>query len=199
MSSTDHRHLLVTNDFPPKVGGIQNYLLELWQRLPAEQAHVYTTPYAHAVAFDARQRFWIERSPEPVLLPSPWLARRVDRLAERLDASLVLLDPAVPLGLIGPRLHRPYGVVLHGAEVTIPGRLPGSSHALRSVLTQASLVVSAGAYALREAERCAGRSLPSVVIPRASTMNGSCRRRPTNGLGCGVNSAMTIVTSSSPS
>ncbi len=165
MSTPHASHLLVTNDFPPKVGGIQNYLLELWQRLPAEQAHVYTTPHEGSVSFDLRQRFDIERAPEPVLLPYPWLVKRVDRLASERGASLVLLDPAVPLGMIGPRLSHRYGVVLHGAEVTIPGRLPGLRQALRPVLDGAALVVSAGHYALREAERCAGRELPAVVVP----------------------------------
>ena len=31
-------HVLVTNDFPPKTGGIQSYLWELWRRLPPEDA-----------------------------------------------------------------------------------------------------------------------------------------------------------------
>lgn len=159
------RHLLVTNDYPPKLGGIQNYLWELWRRLPADETHVYCTPYAGAASFDARQPHWIERSPEPVLIPYPWLPRRISALAARLDAPLVLLDPAVPLGLIGPHLDRPYGVILHGAEVTIPARIPGSRALLRRVLAGASLVISAGEYALGEAERCVGRSLPSVVVP----------------------------------
>lgn len=159
------RHLLVTNDFPPKVGGIQSYLWELWRRLPADDTTVYCTPHAGAAAFDAEQPFRIERSPEPVLLPHPWLAKRICALADEVGAELILLDPAVPLGMIGPRLDRPYGVVLHGAEVTIPGRLPVSRSMLRRVLRGASLVVSAGNYALAEAERCADRTLPSVVIP----------------------------------
>jgi len=159
------RHLLVSNDFPPKLGGIQSYLWELWRRLPPEDTVVYCTPYRNSAAFDASQPFRIERSPEPVLLPYPWLAKRICDLADEVGAELVLLDPAVPLGLVGPRLGRPYGVVLHGAEVTIPGRLPGAASALRRVLRGASLVVSAGSYALAEAERCAGRSLPSVVVP----------------------------------
>ncbi len=162
---TGRKHLLVTNDFPPKIGGIQSYLWELWRRLPAEDTTVMCTPHAGAAAFDAAQPFRIERSPEPVLIPYPWLADRIRRLADEVGAELIMLDPAVPLGGIGPFLGRPYGVVLHGAEVTIPGRVPGASHALRSVLRGASLVVSAGEYALAEAERCAGRTLPSVVIP----------------------------------
>lgn len=159
------RHLLVTNDFPPKIGGIQNYLWELWRRLPEGTATVYTTPYAGTAGFDACQPFAIERSPEPWLIPYPWLASRVRRLAEESESELVLFDPAIPVGLIGPRLGIPYGVVLHGAEVTIPGRLPGLRHVLGPTLRGASLVVSAGQYALTEAERCAGRDLPSVVIP----------------------------------
>ncbi len=159
------KHLLVTNDYPPKVGGIQNYLWELWRRLPPESTAVYCTPYANDVAFDVEQDYWIERSPEPVLIPYPWLPRRIDALANQLGAHLVLLDPAVPLGLIGPFLDHPYGVILHGAEVTIPGRLPGTKQALARVLRGASITVSAGEYALAEAERCAGQPLRSIVVP----------------------------------
>ncbi|MEZ5261298.1 MAG: glycosyltransferase family 4 protein [Acidimicrobiales bacterium] len=159
------RHLLLTNDFPPKVGGIQSYLWELWRRLPPDETFVSTTPYRGDALFDAAQPFWIERSREPVLLPNPVLLRRVNRLVERLDIDLVLIDPAFPLGLLAGGLERPYGVVLHGAEVTIPGRLPGSRAALARVLRGASLVISAGSYPAAEAERCAGRKLPIVVVP----------------------------------
>ncbi len=159
------RHLLVTNDFPPKIGGIQNYLWELWRRLPADSFEVYTTPYRGAAVFDAEQAFAIERSPEPVIGPYPWLVDRIDRLAAEVGADLVVLDPAVPLGAIGPALATPYAVVLHGAEVTVPARLPVARSVLRRVLRSARLVISAGAYALGEAERCAGRALPSVVVP----------------------------------
>ena len=46
------RHLLVTNDFPPKVGGIQTYLWELWRRLPPGEVHVLTTPHRGAPEWD---------------------------------------------------------------------------------------------------------------------------------------------------
>ena len=108
-------HLLVTNDFPPKVGGIQSYLWELWRRLPPDSFAVYTTPHRGADAFDAAQPFRVIRAPEPVLLPYPWLASRIDRVADEFGADLVVLDPALPLGLVGPSLRHRYGVVLHGA------------------------------------------------------------------------------------
>jgi phosphatidylinositol alpha-1,6-mannosyltransferase len=186
------RHLLVTNDFPPKVGGIQSYLWELWRRLPPQDTTVYCTPHEHAVSFDARQEFRVERSPEPVLLPYPWLVRRVRDMADDVGAELIMLDPAVPLGIIGPLLDRPYGVVLHGAEVTIPGRLPVVRGVLRRVLRGASLVVAAGDYALTEAERCAGRALPAVVIPpgvdtsRFTPFDGPTRSAARDAFGFGV-------------
>lgn len=159
------RHLLVTNDFPPKIGGIQNYLWELWRRLPAEEFAIYTTPYRGATTFDAEHGMRIERSPEPVIGPYPWLVPRINAMARAEDIEMILLDPALPLGAIGPYLDRPYGVILHGAEVTVPARLPGSRRLLRSILEQAVLVVAAGHYPLDEAERCVGRALPSVVVP----------------------------------
>ena len=158
-------HLLVTNDFPPKVGGIQSYLWELWRRLPAEDLAVYTTPHKGSTAFDAEQRFAVTRSREPWLLPHPWLSRRVGRLAREQDAELVVWDPAIPVGLAAPRVDVPYAVVLHGAEVTIPGRLPILRPLLGRVLRGASLVISAGGYPAAEAERAAGGGLPTLVVP----------------------------------
>ena len=159
------KHLLVTNDFPPKVGGIQSYLWELWRRLPPETTTVMTTPHAGDRRFDARQSFRVERDRARVLLPTRALVRRIDALAAEVDADLVLLDPAVPLGLVGPRLERPYGVIVHGAEVTVPGRVPGTASALRHVLRGAKVVIAAGGYPAREAERCARRHLPTVLVP----------------------------------
>ena len=99
------KHLLVTNDFPPKIGGIQSLLWEWWRRLPPDSFAVLTSPYAGAAAFDAEQPFHIERTREPVLLPHPWMVPRVNEMAARVGADLVVLDPAVPLGLVGPSLR----------------------------------------------------------------------------------------------
>jgi len=56
-------------------------------------------------------------------------------------------------------------VVIHGAEVTVPGRLPGSRALLARVLGDARLVVAAGGYPAAEAERAVGHTLPTVVVP----------------------------------
>ncbi|HSJ91653.1 MAG TPA: glycosyltransferase family 4 protein [Ilumatobacter sp.] len=159
------KHLLVTNDFPPKIGGIQSLLWEWWRRLPPDRFAVLTSPYDGAAEFDREQPYRIERVPEPVLLPHPVMVRRVNELAADFGAELVVLDPAVPLGLIGPSLQLPYDVVLHGAEVTVPGRLPGSKQALAHVLRNARHVIAAGGYPSAEADRAAGRALPTTIVP----------------------------------
>lgn len=159
------KHLLATNDYPPKIGGIQSLLWEWWRRLPPESFAILTSPHKDAAAFDAAQDYRVERTREPVLLPHPWMVRRINELAADFGAELVVLDPAVPLGLVGPSLKLPYDVVLHGAEVTVPGRIPGSKQLLGHVLRGARHVISAGEYAGREAERAAGRPLPITVVP----------------------------------
>ena len=158
--------LLVTNDFPPKVGGIQSYLWELWRRLPPGRASVLTTPFEGAAAFDDAAPLPITRTREPVLLPAPWMGRRIRRQAKGAGAGLVVLDPALPLGWVGPGLNLPYAVVLHGAEVTVPAALPGPNRLLGRVVRGASLLVCAGGYPAAQAARCVGGAahLPPVSI-----------------------------------
>ena len=112
------------------------------QRLPA-QGRRHPVDAVGAVAAAAPDDVTVLTTPHPARRrstprrPSGWsapasrcccrrpsLARRIDALAGEVGAGLVVLDPALPVGLLGPRLRRPYAVVLHGAEVTVPGRLP---------------------------------------------------------------------------
>lgn len=159
-------HLLVTNDFPPKVGGIQSYLWELWSRLPSGSFAVLTTGHPQAARFDRQQPFRVERAEVAMLAPTANLGRRIRALAGEVGAGLVVLDPALPVGLIGPRLGLPYAIVLHGAEVTVFGRLPGTRAALARVLSRARLVVAAGQYPAAEGRRVAGPAMPpTVVVP----------------------------------
>src|SRR5580704_1928247 len=95
----------------------------------------------------------IERVRSRVLAPTPHLVRRIRETAQRVGADLVVLDPVFPLGLIGPRLGLPYAVLLHGAEVAIPSRLPASRQLVANVLRHSTLAVSAGGYPATEAAR----------------------------------------------
>lgn len=159
------KHLLVTNDFPPKIGGIQNLLWEWWRRLPPDSFAVLTSPHRDSKTFDADQNFEIYRVREPVLLPHPLMVRRINQLASKFGADFVVLDPAVPLGLVGPSLKVPYMVVVHGAEVTVPGRIPVSRQALSYVLRRAEHVIAAGGYPAAQAQSLVDRQLAMTIIP----------------------------------
>lgn len=158
-------HLLVTNDYPPKTGGIQVYLHELWQRLEVGRAVVLTaTSQEDTAQFDRESSVVIERVPTKTLYaPTPRALAAIESAIERHQPELVLLDPAWPLGLLGPRLSRPYGVVLHGAEVAVPGRLPFVASSLRYVLRHASVAICAGGYPEQEARRVAAEYMPPVI------------------------------------
>ncbi|HVA71325.1 MAG TPA: glycosyltransferase family 4 protein [Acidimicrobiales bacterium] len=159
------RHLLVTNDFPPKTGGIQVYLYELWRRLEDGRAVVLTaSSHPQAASFDASTDLVVERVANSTLFLPTWRAwRDIEAAIDRHRPDLVLFDPAWPLGLLGPRLSRPYGVVLHGAEVAIPGRIPVVASSLRYVLKNATVALCAGSYPEAQARRIAAEYLCSVI------------------------------------
>jgi phosphatidylinositol alpha-1,6-mannosyltransferase len=162
------RHLLVTNDYLPKTGGIQVYLHELWRRLESGRAVVVTaSSHEGAASFDASSDVVVERVAASTLFFPTWRAyRAIEAAITRHQPELVLLDPAWPLGLLGPRLSRPYGVILHGAEVTIPSRIPLVASSLRYVLRRARVAICAGPFPEREARRNAAESLcPVIQIP----------------------------------
>jgi phosphatidyl-myo-inositol dimannoside synthase len=186
------RHLLVTNDFPPKTGGIQVYLDQLWRRLETGRAVVLTaSSHPDAPAYDAQSELVIERVASSTLyLPTPRVRRAIEDAIARHDPELVLLDPAWPLGLLGPSLSRPYGVILHGAEVTIPARLPLVASSLRYVLAHARVALAAGHYVEAEARRCAAEHSPPIIqVPpgvdtsRFAPPSGAARRATRERLG----------------
>jgi phosphatidylinositol alpha-1,6-mannosyltransferase len=165
---TTRRHLLVTNDFPPKIGGIQSYLWELWRRLDPDSFSVLTASSdPGAAAFDAAQRaegISISRvGASTLFFPTAATRRKIEQRAAEVGADLVVLDPAFPLGMVGPRLSLPAVQLLHGAEVTVPGRLPGSAQMLHRLLKGSAGVIAAGPYPEAEARRAARGDLPPVL------------------------------------
>ncbi len=158
--------LLVTNDFPPKHGGIQSVLWEFWRRLPPLETTVLTTPFPGDREWDAQQAFRVVRSRDKVLLPTPHLQRTIERLAAEVAADVVFVDPMLPLGALAPTLRGvPYVVLAHGAEITGYARFPGTNLLARKVLRDAAGVVAFGGYPMQECVRAAGRPLAGVVVP----------------------------------
>src|SRR5450432_1146218 len=98
--------LIVTNDFPPRRGGIQSFVHALATRLPAGTVTVYAPAWDGAAEFDARQPFPVIRHPGSLMLPVPSVGRRAASILARHDCDTVLFGAAAPLGLLAPALRR---------------------------------------------------------------------------------------------
>jgi phosphatidyl-myo-inositol dimannoside synthase len=147
------RTLLVTNDFPPRTGGIQRYLLELTTRLPDGELVVYAPAWPGAAAFDAELPFPVHRHPTSLMVPQPAVLRRAARIARAHAVDTVWFGAAAPLALLGPRLGRTADVARtlassHGHEVGW-SMLPGARQALRHIGRTADVVTTVSRYTRR--------------------------------------------------
>ncbi|MGW0044438.1 glycosyltransferase family 4 protein [Rhodococcus sp. NPDC003348] len=132
------RTLLVTNDFPPRPGGIQSYLQSLTAALPADQLVVYAPRWrgdSHT-RFDAAQPFEVVRHPTTLMLPTPLVARKAAKLVRSHGCDSVWFGAAAPLALLGPHLRRAGAERIvastHGHEVGW-SMLPGARQSLRRI------------------------------------------------------------------
>lgn len=143
------RTLVVTNDYPPRAGGIQAFIHGLVSRQPAESVVVYAPSWKGSEAFDDEQPFPVVRHPTSLMLPEPWVWRRAQALAEEYGCTRALFGAAAPLGLIANRL-RPAGVerfvaITHGHEAGWAA-LPGARQALRMIGDRVDTVTYLGEY-----------------------------------------------------
>ncbi|MDA8368491.1 MAG: glycosyltransferase family 4 protein [Nocardiopsaceae bacterium] len=151
------RTLIVTNDFPPRPGGIQAFVHELAMRRPPESVVVYcSTPTARGAAawgdpasFDLGLPFPVVREHTPVLLPTPGVARRAARIIALEECDSVLFGAAAPLGLMADELRRAGArrivALTHGHE-TGWSALPGARGMLRRIAEQTDTLTYLGDY-----------------------------------------------------
>ncbi len=143
------RVLLVTNDYPPKPGGIQQYLSNL-------AAHSGASFRVLAPAHPgAPSEPGVVRSADSFMLPTPrtyrWLAGRI----REFEPEAVVFGAPHPLAQLGPRIARafglPYAVIAHGAEVTLPGAVPFLRQTLGWTFRRAALVFAVSEFTARRA------------------------------------------------
>lgn len=139
------RVLVVTNDLPPRIGGIQYYVDQLCRGLVAagDDVTLYGSSYPGDAEWDATAPFRVIRERTSVLLPTPLVRRRVERLIERYRPEVVLFGAAFPLGLLGPGITRrtgvPYVAFSYGLEVSA-ARAPGGRLLLRHIGSKAAAI-----------------------------------------------------------
>jgi phosphatidylinositol alpha-1,6-mannosyltransferase len=148
--------LLVTNDFPPRVGGIQSYLANIYGRLAAhDEITVLAPAFPGDVAHDRAVPFEVVRWPTRVYWPAASLGHKVGELAAGKD--VLAFGAVLPMNLIGRRIDLPYVVHTHGFEVAW-ARVPALVQLLRRIGRGARLVTVVSDYTARFIERALYRT-----------------------------------------
>jgi phosphatidyl-myo-inositol dimannoside synthase len=164
------RTLVVTNDFPPRVGGIQRTLESLCRALPAERVSVIAPACQGSDAFDAAAGFDIVRERRRFVWPTPAFADRVEIEIARTGAEVVLFGDAFPLALLGPRLasHGTPSVVLaHGFDYWL-STVPVAHGVMKRMTSHASRVAGCSEFISRRVRTAVPRHVPvSVLHPGA--------------------------------
>jgi phosphatidylinositol alpha-1,6-mannosyltransferase len=161
------RVLIVTNDYPPRRGGIQSFVHALAQRLPADGVVVYAPAWPGAAEFDAAQPFPVIRHPGSLMLPVPSVAARSCALLAEHDCDRVLFGAAAPLGLLAPRLRaagaqRIVGLT-HGHEAGWAA-LPGARSLLRKIGDEVDVLTYLAEYfRIRLARALSGEAADRMV------------------------------------
>ena len=147
------RVLLVTNDFPPRRGGIQSYLLELVSRLATTGEHtltVYAPQWKDAETFDARTAgYHVVRHPGTLMLPGAGVDIRMRRLIAEHGIDTVWFGAAAPLGLLAHRARQAGATRVlastHGHEVGW-SMLPVARSVLRRIGENSDVVTFVSRY-----------------------------------------------------
>ncbi|MEU9557627.1 glycosyltransferase family 4 protein [Streptomyces fumanus] len=151
-----HKTLIVTNDFPPRPGGIQAFLHNMALRLDPERVVVYASTWKRTregveatAAFDAEQPFTVVRDRTTMLLPTPAATRRAVGLLREHGCTSVWFGAAAPLGLMAPALRRAGAerivATTHGHEAGW-AQLPGARRLLRRIGESTDTITYLGEY-----------------------------------------------------
>ena len=147
------RILCVTNDFPPRAGGIQAFVHGVLVRQPEGSVVVYAPSWKGAAEFDAEQPFPVVRHRTSLMLPEPMVLRQAREVAKAEGCDRVVFGATAPLGLLAPRL-RSAGIVTavgitHGHEAAW-AQTPGSKQVLHRIGEGLDTVTYLGSYTRRK-------------------------------------------------
>ncbi|MFG2634703.1 glycosyltransferase family 4 protein [Streptomyces sp. NPDC048362] len=144
--------LIVTNDFPPRQGGIETFVHAMATRVPGNDVVVYTSSEPGAAAYDASLPFPVVRDPGRMLLPTPRATRRALEIARHHGCDRAWFGAAAPLAAMAPALRRG-GIrrmvaTTHGHEIWW-ARTPGARQVMRRIGDHVDAVTYLGEYTRR--------------------------------------------------
>ncbi|MFJ9901025.1 glycosyltransferase family 4 protein [Streptomyces sp. NPDC091280] len=141
--------LVITNDFPPRQGGIETFVHAMATRVPDDDVVVYTSSEPGDEEFDATLPFPVIRDRSHTLLPTPRVGRRTVEILRRHRCDRVWFGAAAPLAAMAPRLRqagaRRIVATTHGHEIWW-AYTPGARQVLRRVGSGVDVVTYLGDY-----------------------------------------------------
>ena len=161
--------LFVTNDFGPRAGGIETFVIGLIERRPFGQTIVYTSAQAGSEAYDAAWKLdfgvTVIRDRAKILLPTPRVARNLTRIIKESNIQVAAFGAAAPLGLLSASMKRA-GVrktvaLTHGHEVWWAKVFP-FNYALRKIGSSTDSLTYLGEFT----QRAISRSLSKAAAQR---------------------------------
>jgi len=152
VTSAPSRHtLVITNDYPPRPGGIQTFIFEMVRRFPSDEVTVLTSNFDAASEFDEAHPWRVVRSHKKVLAPDRTTLKMAQDLIAETGATQVVFGAAAPLSLLAKKLRR-RGItqvvsISHGHEVGWAST-PVTRRGIRQILTHSDWFTYLGSYTL---------------------------------------------------
>ena len=174
LSGRSARVLLVTNDFPPTIGGIQSYLRDFVDGIVARHGADSVIVFAsiqdehQSTLFDASVDYTVVRWPRKVMLPTPATVREMMRLIAENQIDTVWFGAAAPLAVMGSAARRAGAKRIvastHGHEVGW-SMVPGARHILRIIGRSSDALTYVSEYTRRRFARAFGAHPDYVAVP----------------------------------
>ena len=125
LTHSSEKILCITNDFGPRAGGIETFIIGLVERLPKGSVIVFTSTQENAEPFDSawREDFGVEviRDRSKILLPTLRVSKSVRAIVKERGIESVFFGAAAPLGLLARGSRRAGAkkivALTHGHEV----------------------------------------------------------------------------------
>lgn len=154
----------MTNDFPPRLGGINDFVDQIMRRFPAGDATIFSSTYPGAAKFDATYPHEVIRLDTTMMLPTPNVRRRLHAELRARKPDAVMFGAIWPLGHMGPGIRRtlgiPYAGFSHGLELTA-ALIPGL---LGPIGRQALFVTACSTWTRQKLQRALGRVSDTPVV-----------------------------------